>query len=82
MIGRILEIFDNSSSSQAIVVIDYFDLSAERHFTFGMPTLSRQYDEQRIVIVPTVVSTHIRWSVMYLILDSLQGYNVLSERST
>ncbi|KAJ7205461.1 hypothetical protein GGX14DRAFT_644635 [Mycena pura] len=49
--GRIHDILEDPKAS-AIIILDVFQISEERHEIFGMPTLMRRQSETSLVIVP------------------------------
>ncbi|KAJ7202121.1 hypothetical protein GGX14DRAFT_571015 [Mycena pura] len=51
--GRIHNILEDPKAS-AIIILDVFQVSEERHEIFGMPTLTRRQSETSLVIVPAV----------------------------
>ncbi|KAJ7021121.1 hypothetical protein C8F04DRAFT_1213895 [Mycena alexandri] len=51
--GRIDDILDNGSGT-AIVILDVFEISDERHEIFGMPVLTRRQSETTYMIIPTL----------------------------
>ena len=53
--GRIHNILEDPRAS-AVIILDIFQVSEERHEIFGMPTLTRRQSETSLVIVPAVVS--------------------------
>ncbi|EIN07387.1 hypothetical protein PUNSTDRAFT_71288, partial [Punctularia strigosozonata HHB-11173 SS5] len=53
IIGRIVEILDSTTTSDAVVLLDQFHLGSERHRIFSMPTLARRLGEVTILIIPT-----------------------------
>ncbi|KAJ7294000.1 hypothetical protein C8J57DRAFT_1704630 [Mycena rebaudengoi] len=50
--GRIDEILDNGQGS-AIIILDVFQVSAERDEMFGMPFLTRRQSEETYLIIPS-----------------------------
>lgn len=56
MTGRIIEILANDTQTSAVVVVDIFQVTAERHEIFDMPVLVRRYSERESQIICAKVS--------------------------
>ncbi|KAJ7820467.1 hypothetical protein B0H14DRAFT_3735670 [Mycena olivaceomarginata] len=50
--GRINNILENMAAA-AVIVLDHFQVSQERHEIFGMPVLMRRQSERSLMIIPT-----------------------------
>ncbi|KAJ7209175.1 hypothetical protein GGX14DRAFT_566353 [Mycena pura] len=50
--GRINNILENTEAA-AVIILDHFQVSQERHEIFGMPVLMRRQSERCLMIIPT-----------------------------
>ncbi|KAG6913726.1 hypothetical protein DXG01_004700, partial [Tephrocybe rancida] len=49
--GRIIEIIQDNTSKWSLVSIDIYQISSERHFIYGMPSLAHRHDEALVRVV-------------------------------
>jgi len=54
--GQIIEILQDTTARRSLVVLDTFQVAANRHDIFGMPVLLRPLNEKRLIIVPATAS--------------------------
>jgi hypothetical protein len=70
--GRILEILASSTdaATPAIVVLEIFHVSSEQDAMFGMPSLTWQFGETKIMVIPAQVHSILVRKIILLILLS------------
>jgi hypothetical protein len=77
VVGRIDSILAMESDNHAIVVLEMFQVSSERHPVWDMPTLVQRHSEISYLIIPSTVSLHNIRKMLILLLIVVQKINFI-----
>lgn len=64
IMGRVIDILQDTSGTTSLIVLDVFQVAAVCHELFGMPILKRQLNEKTVLIVPATVSD-CQWLLLF-----------------